>query len=65
MTHDPVCGMQVDERRAAGTAEYHGQVFYFCSDDCRSEFETAPDAWLPAFEPTWSAAAVASEPAKV
>lgn len=28
MVTDPVCGMQIDERKAAGTSVYHGQTYY-------------------------------------
>jgi RND family efflux transporter MFP subunit len=48
---DPVCGMDVDQgkARAAGhTASYQGQVFYFCSDDCRKRFETTPTKYVQA-----------------
>jgi membrane fusion protein, copper/silver efflux system len=43
--HDPVCGMVVDEARAktAGrTVAYAGQTYYFCSDQCRKNFEASP-----------------------
>jgi len=42
---DPVCGMVVDQSRtrAAGrTVQYQGQTFYFCSDECKTEFQKAP-----------------------
>jgi membrane fusion protein, copper/silver efflux system len=47
---DPVCGMEVDQVRtkAAGlTAEYKGQTYYFCSDDCKTKFGREPTkhAW--------------------
>jgi Cu+-exporting ATPase len=29
--HDPVCGMDIDPATAAGTSEYKGQTYYFCS----------------------------------
>ena len=31
MARDPVCGMHVEEQRAAGTSEYQGETCYFCS----------------------------------
>lgn len=37
MVSDPVCGMAV-EREKALTAEWKGQIYYFCSRGCRSEF---------------------------
>jgi YHS domain-containing protein len=50
MTKDPVCGMHVDEARPGATAEYRDHVLYFCSTDCRAEFQSDPAAWQPAFE---------------
>jgi membrane fusion protein, copper/silver efflux system len=44
-SEDPVCGMEVDQgkTKAAGlTAEYKGQTFYFCSDDCKTKFAKEP-----------------------
>jgi len=28
---DPVCGMDVDPAKAAGTSEYQGTTYYFCA----------------------------------
>lgn len=42
MTKDPVCGMAVDEKKAAATASYEGQTYYFCSPGCKSKFEKEP-----------------------
>ena len=39
---DPVCGMTVDQQDAPEKAEYEGTTYYFCSSDCREEFETNP-----------------------
>jgi P-type Cu+ transporter len=35
---DPICGMDVNPDRAAGSAERHGQTFYFCSRHCLEKF---------------------------
>jgi len=43
---DPVCGMRVDEDRAAATAEHAGQRFYFCCAGCRDRFVAEPAAFL-------------------
>ena len=40
---DPVCGMTVEEADAAATAEYRGKTYYFCSVDCKEEFEENPE----------------------
>ena len=36
---DPVCGMQVDPIRAAGTSQYQGQTYHFCSQSCLDKFQ--------------------------
>ena len=41
MTKDPICGMTV-EPESALQAEGHNQTFYFCSEDCRQKFLSAP-----------------------
>lgn len=41
MHTDPVCGMQVDEKNAAGKSEHNGQQFYFCS--CKEQFDRNPE----------------------
>ena len=47
MTHvDPVCGMTVDEARAAGTYLHDGVTYYFCNPRCRERFKNDPDAFL-------------------
>jgi multidrug efflux pump subunit AcrA (membrane-fusion protein)/YHS domain-containing protein len=41
---DPVCGMDVDEKKAAAgrKSEYNGTTYYFCSDDCKQKFDKDP-----------------------
>ncbi len=39
---DPVCGMKVEEGDAPAKAEYQGQGYFFCSSDCKEEFEANP-----------------------
>lgn len=46
MVRDPVCGMEVDERRAPATAEYEGQTYYFCCSHCKAEFERNPEEYV-------------------
>jgi Cu+-exporting ATPase len=40
---DPVCGMEVDETRAAASAAHAGKTYLFCSTDCHSKFAANPD----------------------
>jgi Cu+-exporting ATPase len=39
MAKDPVCGMEIGEKKAAGTAEYSGKTYYFCSPACKAKFQ--------------------------
>src|ERR1041385_3090010 len=50
---DPVCGMTVDPDHAAGTFEYNGNTYYFCSTHCLHRFRENPEAFLnkPAVQP--------------
>jgi len=42
MAKDPVCGMSVDEKKAAGTVTHGSKTYYFCSAGCKTTFEKAP-----------------------
>jgi heavy metal translocating P-type ATPase len=48
---DPVCGMQVDPAKAAGSSQFHGQMFYFCSKGCKAKFDAHPEAYVAAQAP--------------
>ena len=41
---DPVCGMTIETAGAKSTV-YDSHVYYFCSQDCRQKFETAPESY--------------------
>src|SRR5258707_115887 len=43
---DPVCGMSVDQNSAAGSYEYKGKAYYFCSTHCLHRFREAPERFL-------------------
>lgn len=45
MQRDPVCGMQVDEKKAKATSEHNGQKVYFCSDQCKQKFDQNPQQY--------------------
>src|SRR5262245_39827518 len=45
---DPVCGMSVNSDSAAGSFEYQGQTYYFCSQQCLSRFRDDPQRYLNA-----------------
>jgi YHS domain-containing protein len=42
MVKDPVCGMEIDSETAAGSSEYEGSTYYFCSEQCKKDFDAAP-----------------------
>jgi Cu+-exporting ATPase len=42
MAIDPVCGMDVDERKATHKSDYNGKTYYFCSPGCKRSFDTDP-----------------------
>ena len=42
---DPVCGMDVDPKTAAGKSEYKGQTYYFCSGGCKKAFDKEPEKY--------------------
>ena len=46
MAIDPVCGMEVDEKTAAGKSEYNGQVYYFCAPGCKNTFDKDPEKYI-------------------
>jgi YHS domain-containing protein len=39
---DPVCGTWIEPSTAAGRTTYESRDVYFCSDQCRRDFETNP-----------------------
>ncbi len=43
---DPVCGMQVDPAKAAGTSQHRGHTYHFCSQSCVDKFRASPDTYL-------------------
>jgi YHS domain-containing protein len=47
MAKDPVCHMEVDEKKAAATYEYKGKTFYFCAVGCRDKFAQTPEKFIP------------------
>ncbi len=43
---DPVCGMTVDQQKAAATADHQGKTYYFCSQGCVVRFRSNPVRYL-------------------
>jgi YHS domain-containing protein len=48
MEIDPVCGMEVDPKTAAGKSEYQGKTYYFCSPGCKRDFDKEPQKYVKA-----------------
>jgi YHS domain-containing protein len=46
MAKDPVCGMNVEESKAAATSTYGGQTYYFCAKVCKENFDKDPEKYL-------------------
>jgi YHS domain-containing protein len=43
---DPVCGMEVTPVSAAAQSEFEGVTFYFCSEDCKRQFDADPTTYV-------------------
>ncbi len=46
MAIDPVCGMEVNEKSAPFTAQYDEKTYFFCSEECKQEFEEDPEEYI-------------------
>jgi YHS domain-containing protein len=46
MAKDPVCGMDVDPKKAAAQSNYKGQTIYFCAVGCKQTFDANPEKYL-------------------
>src|SRR5262245_37045552 len=45
ITHDPVCGMQIEAGQALYSAQYGPETYYFCSKECYRRFEERPESF--------------------
>lgn len=48
MTKDPVCGMQVDEKKAPASSVYKGAFYAFCGPQCKDKFDRSPERFTVA-----------------
>ena len=46
MAIDPVCGMEVDERSSKDKSMVQGETYFFCSKECKEEFDADPEEYL-------------------
>jgi YHS domain-containing protein len=51
MVKDPVCGMEIDPKTAAGKSDYKGKTYYFCSSGCKSDFDKTPEKFVGSSQP--------------
>jgi Cu+-exporting ATPase len=49
MARDPVCGMTVDEKKAAATTTHRGKTYHFCSAGCKATFDKAPERYAAGY----------------
>jgi YHS domain-containing protein len=42
ITHDPVCGMEIEVNQAPHSTTYGSDSYYFCSKDCYAKFQERP-----------------------
>ncbi len=42
---DPVCGMQVDEKKAPASSMHNGQRYVFCGQGCKDKFDANPEQY--------------------
>jgi YHS domain-containing protein len=47
---DPVCGMIIDSEDAAGSTTFEEHQIFFCSDQCRRDFEADPGHYYDRIE---------------
>ncbi len=46
MAQDPVCHMNVDEKKAAATSVYKEKTYYFCAKGCKEAFDKEPEKYV-------------------
>ena len=56
LVKDPVCHMDVYPPNAAGSHEYKGATYHFCSTGCTTKFKADPERYLAPPKPVSEAA---------
>jgi Cu+-exporting ATPase len=46
MAKDPVCSMNVDEKKVVATSIYKGTTYYFCAKMCKEKFDKEPEKFV-------------------
>ncbi|MEK6974810.1 MAG: YHS domain-containing protein [Candidatus Thermoplasmatota archaeon] len=42
---DPVCGMTIEDGKAAATTLHEGKTYHFCSTACAAKFKANPSSY--------------------
>lgn len=42
---DPVCSMEFDAERAVAHTEHEEKTYYFCSEECKRQFDANPERY--------------------
>ena len=45
-TKDFVCGVEIDKEKSAGSFDYQGTTYHFCSERCRDDFSKNPSSYI-------------------
>jgi Cu+-exporting ATPase len=46
MEKDLVCGMELEKEKSAGSYDYKGKTYHFCSEECRDQFSKNPGDYI-------------------
>lgn len=46
MFRDPVCGREIEILDAKASTEYYEQTYYFCSKNCKQNFDRNPQVYV-------------------
>jgi len=46
MAKDPVCSMEVDEKKTKWKSDYKGKTYYFCAPGCKTSFDKSPQKFI-------------------
>ena len=46
MAKDPVCKMDVDDKKAKFKSDYKDKTYYFCNSGCKSTFDKNPSKYI-------------------